>query len=93
MTEMTWIERNPNATRIERIRQLAHELIGTAREPSEWLLEYVGLEPEFVIYDEPMKHCLAFDEIVMRCEGCDWWTDTDAMDEDGYCEDCSEDYS
>jgi hypothetical protein len=90
---MTWIERNPDATRIERIRQLAHELIGTANDPHEFLLESVGLEPGFYIVDEPMEHCLAFDEIVLRCDGCDWWTDADFMDEYGFCEDCSEDYS
>lgn len=84
----SWINKHPNATRKERIAQLATLLIGSAEEPSGADLDWAGLEEDFSIYDEPLETCQMFDEIVMRCNGCDWWTDSDYLSENGYCEDC-----
>lgn len=85
---MLWIEEHPDATRLERIKALAYSLIGTADAPSGSSLSEFGLEEDFEITNEPLETCQAFDEIVMRCAGCDWWCDASLMNGE-YCDDCA----
>lgn len=82
-----WINNHPNATQLERVQALAYSLIGTANEPRAAQLDYYGLPEEWTITDEPMEICLAFDDIVMRCEDCDWWCSTGDL-ENGVCSEC-----
>jgi hypothetical protein len=70
---MSWIEKNPDATHVERIKALAQSLRDTASDPNEFQLEYFGLPLDWNITDEPLETCQAFDALVMRCEACDWW--------------------
>lgn len=87
MDTTNWIENHPNATQLERVQALAYSLIGTASEPHGSALDYYGLPEKWTITDESMDICLAFDDIVMRCEDCDWWCSTDNL-EDGVCSEC-----
>jgi hypothetical protein len=87
---MSWIKEHPEATHIEKIRALAFSLIGEANEPSAARKEAYGLDEDWEITDESNETCREFDSIVMRCEGCDWWCETEEVDEDGLCPDCRE---
>lgn len=84
----TWIEEHPEATRLERIKAMAHSLVGCATGPSGSTLEYYGLEEDFEIAEEPLETCHAFDAIVVRCVDCDWYVGADEPDEEGRCDSC-----
>jgi len=84
---MNWIYNHPEATRLDCVKALAYSLIGTADDPNDAQLEYYGLPEYWTITDEPMETCLAFDDIVMRCEVCDWWCATEDL-EDDVCSEC-----
>lgn len=87
MSTPSWIENHPNATHLERIEALAHSLIGTASEPTGFALDWYGLPEDWLITDEPLETCLAFDDVVMRCESCDWWCAAEDL-EDCVCSEC-----
>lgn len=91
MERKTWLELHPEATRLEKIEALAHDMIGQSEGPNSYQIEAFGLEEGFEITNEPYEMCVAFDAIVMCCNGCGWWTDAGEMDEDGNCEECAED--
>lgn len=87
---MTWIEEHPNATRLERIKMMAHDLVGCATGPSSFTLEWFGLPEDFEVTDEPIETCREFDAIAMQCENCGWWEDGDDVSaHDGECSDCA----
>lgn len=86
----TWAEDHPDATRLYRVRALATSLIGHATGPNEHSIEWFGLPEGWVIDDEPLEICQAFDAIVMRCAGCDWWCAANELDDHDRCSDCSE---
>ena len=88
-TRKTWIEENPNATRLERVLKLTEHLRGTCQEPSEFQLEDVGLEDDFSIYEESSEICASFDDQIVRCQECDWWIDPGECDDKGRCDSCS----
>lgn len=85
---MSWIEENPNSTHVERIQAMAGAMVGTAGDPSAALLEQYGLPEDWLLADEPLEICVAFDNIVCRCSACDWWCGSDELNEDGECDEC-----
>jgi len=72
---------------VKRAREVADDLIGTARDIS-----------EFASTEEinNQKFCCELDAIIFSCELCGWWCSVDELqDESGndHCNDCHVDYS
>ena len=42
------------------------------------------------IHEQTMQWGLELDHLVLRCEQCGWWVDSDETNDDCYCEDCAE---
>lgn len=86
-----WIEKNPNATKEEKILAMAEALIGSSCDPSENMLLSFGLtENDWPLQDDPPGVCSRFDSIAMRCSECDWWVDASEVNEDGACQECQD---
>ena len=62
--------------------EAAEELLGTCKPRHD-----VVKEGE----DDDHAWCLKFDDLVVNCEGCNWWCEPGEMNDDGLCGDCAED--
>lgn len=67
------------ADKFEEARKLADRLRGTCE----------NYELDHPLYND-LEFCQELDEIVRRCEGCDWWVDAHELDENEECGDCRE---
>jgi hypothetical protein len=63
-------------------QQAAEQLLGTAMTLDEVVGEHFDTLPR--------EWCHTLDTHVMCCEACGWWVESDDVDEDGNCSDCSE---
>jgi hypothetical protein len=66
----------------EFIQELARELNGTCERLYD-VLSRQGRE------ELTQAECEELDEAVMCCDTCSWWVDSDEIDEDGNCSDCT----
>lgn len=67
------------------LHKIAGDLHGTARD-----LDTV-LEEHGVSFNQmTVQEALQLDSIVMLCDGCGWWVESEEVNEDSFCEDCQD---
>ncbi|HZX80107.1 MAG TPA: hypothetical protein VFE72_04025 [Lysobacter sp.] len=70
-----------------RIHEVADALRGTSR-PLASALRAVFGDPTMDVEAVPTPLLLELDGLVMECEDCGWWCDTDELDDEQVCADC-----
>lgn len=65
----------------ERAQQVAEALVGSCEDLENHATHDERMNKEF---------CESLDELTQQCQTCDWWVETDELDEEGNCTDCQE---
>jgi len=66
---------------IERVHEVAAALLGSSSDLRDNATEAERNDPEFL---------RALDWEVMQCDSCNWWFETEEINENGECKDCEE---
>lgn len=71
-----------------KINKVAEKIVGTCRSLDEVLQEVFG-DDELTMTDLGADLLEELDELVLECEGCNWWVEAAEVNDDGLCGDCS----
>ena len=75
-----------NEENVAKIRVIAEALRGTAHSLDDRIEEQFG--EGITASDLHIELLRELDDIVMECEGCNWWYETGELDDDQRCGDC-----